>query len=121
MSAINGILMSFTSNFELLKLPNVLGAFLGAVQMILYIIFKYYKTPVAEKTEKSKTVTDHSIDMTKLTSVMPTPVSDTAVHPPPAIHDVPESQIQETKVKNQNMASLKDQNNKDLENQNQFK
>ncbi|KAF3499715.1 hypothetical protein F2Q69_00042971, partial [Brassica cretica] len=101
-------------------LPNVLGAFLGAVQMILYIIFKYYKTPVAEKTEKSKTVTDHSIDMTKLTSVMPTPVSDTAVHPPPAIHDVPESQIQETEVKNQNMASLKDQNNKDLENQNQF-
>lgn len=89
--------MSFTSNFELLKLPNVLGAFLGAVQMILYIIFKYYKTPVAEMTtEKSKAVSDHSIDMTKLTTVMPTPVSDTAVHPPHAIQDVPDSQIQVT-------------------------
>lgn len=104
--------MFFTSIFELLKLPNVLGAFLGVVQMILYIIFKYYKTPVAEKTEKFKTVSDHSIDMTKLTTVMPSPVSDTAIHPPPAIHDVPESQIQVT--------GLKDQNNKDIENQNQL-
>ncbi|KAF8116947.1 hypothetical protein N665_0013s0006 [Sinapis alba] len=101
-------------------LPNVLGAFLGVVQMILYIIFKYYKTPVAEKTEKLKTVSDHSIDMTKLTTVMPSPVSDTAVHPPPAIHDVPKSQIQVTEVKNQNMTGLKDQNNKDIENQNQL-
>lgn len=112
--------MSFTSNFELLKLPNVLGAFLGAVQMILYIIFKYYKTPVAEKTDISKTVSDHSIDMTKLTTAMPTPVSDTAAHPPPAIHDVPESHIQVTEVRNQNMTGLKDQNNKDHENQNQL-
>ncbi|KAG2298959.1 hypothetical protein Bca4012_010515 [Brassica carinata] len=102
-------------------LPNVLGAFLGAVQMILYIIFKYYKTPVAEKTEKSKTVSDHSIDMTKLTTAMPTSVSDTAVHPPPAIHDVPESQIQVTEVRNQNVTGLKDQNNKDHGTKTNFK
>nr|5XPD_A Chain A, sugar transporter [Arabidopsis thaliana] len=37
-------------------LPNVLGAFLGAVQMILYIIFKYYKTPVAQMKKYTCTV-----------------------------------------------------------------
>ncbi|CAH8389908.1 unnamed protein product [Eruca vesicaria subsp. sativa] len=109
-----------TSNFKLLKLPNVLGAFLGAVQIILYIIFKYYKTPVAEETEKSKTMSDHAIDMTKLTTVMPSPVSYTAVLLPPTIPDVPETQIQVTKVKNHNITGLKDQNNKDVENQNKL-
>lgn len=105
--------MSFMSNFELLKLPNVLGAFLGAVQMILYVIFKYYKTPVEQKTEKSKTVSDHSIDIAKLTTVKPGPVLDSAGHPPPAIHSVPETQM------SQNMTGPKDQNNKDVQNQNQ--
>ncbi|KAL1218816.1 Bidirectional sugar transporter SWEET13 [Cardamine amara subsp. amara] len=71
-------------------LPNVMGAFLGAVQMILYIIYKYYKTPVVKKTEKSKTVADHSIDIVKLTTVLP------------------ETQIQVTEVKSQNMTDAKD-------------
>jgi len=63
-----------------LKLPNILGAFLGAVQMILYVIFKYYKTPlVVDETEKPKTVSDHSINMVKLSS---TPASgDLTVQP----------------------------------------
>uniref|UniRef100_A0A1J3EFS0 Bidirectional sugar transporter SWEET n=1 Tax=Noccaea caerulescens TaxID=107243 RepID=A0A1J3EFS0_NOCCA len=92
-------------------LPNVLGAFLGAVQMILYVIFKYYKTPVAEKTEKSKTVSDHSIDIAKLTTVMPGRISDSAVYPPPAGNNVPETQIQVTELKSQNLTGQKDQNN----------
>ncbi|ESQ43514.1 hypothetical protein EUTSA_v10014268mg [Eutrema salsugineum] len=96
-------------------LPNVLGAFLGSVQMILYIIFKYYKTPVAQKTEKSKSVSDHSIDIAKLTTVIPGPISDSAVHPPPA----PETQIQVTEVKSQNMTGPKDHNDKDVQNQDQ--
>ncbi|CAH2070463.1 unnamed protein product [Thlaspi arvense] len=98
-------------------LPNVLGAFLGAVQMILYVIFKYYKTPMAEKTEKSKTASDHSIDIGKLT--MTGPILDSSVHIPPAIHDVPETQIQVAEVKSQNMTGPKDANIKDVENQNQ--
>lgn len=107
-----------TSNFELLKLPNVLGAFLGAIQMILYIIFKYYKTPLADKTEKSKTVPDHSIDIAKLTTVMPGPVLDSAVHLLPAIHTVPDTELQVTEGKSQNITGPKDQRNKDFENQN---
>lgn len=111
--------MYFFACFELLKLPNVLGAFLGAVQMILYVIFKYYKTPVAEKTEKSKTMSDHSIDIAKLTTVIPGPISDSAVYPPPASNNVPETQIQVTELKSQNLAGQKDQNNKCVQNQNQ--
>ncbi|CAD5328979.1 unnamed protein product [Arabidopsis thaliana] len=63
-----------------IMLPNILGAFLGAVQMILYVIFKYYKTPlVVDETEKPKTVSDHSINMVKLSS---TPASgDLTVQP----------------------------------------
>ena len=45
-----------------------MGAFLGAVQMILYIIYKYYKAPKTDDTEKPKTVSDHSINMVKLAS-----------------------------------------------------
>lgn len=46
-----------------------MGAFLGAVQMILYVIFKYYnKASVVDETEKPKTVSDHSINMVKLSS-----------------------------------------------------
>ncbi|CAA7052701.1 unnamed protein product [Microthlaspi erraticum] len=100
-------------------LPNVLGAFLGAVQMILYIIFKYYKTPVAEKTGKPKTVFDHSIDITRLTNVMPGPISDSAVYPPHASNNVPETQIQVTELKSKNLTAQKDQNNKGVQNQNQ--
>ncbi|EFH39172.1 nodulin MtN3 family protein [Arabidopsis lyrata subsp. lyrata] len=100
-------------------LPNVLGAFLGAVQMILYIIFKYYKIPMAQKTDKSKAVSDHSIDIAKLTTVTPGPISDSAVHQPPLIHNVPETQIQVTEVKSQNITDPKDQINKDVENQSQ--
>ncbi|AED95993.1 Bidirectional sugar transporter SWEET13 [Arabidopsis thaliana] len=100
-------------------LPNVLGAFLGAVQMILYIIFKYYKTPVAQKTDKSKDVSDHSIDIAKLTTVIPGAVLDSAVHQPPALHNVPETKIQLTEVKSQNMTDPKDQINKDVQKQSQ--
>ncbi|EOA14916.1 hypothetical protein CARUB_v10028257mg [Capsella rubella] len=98
-------------------LPNVLGAFLGAVQMILYIVFKYYMTPVAEKTDKSKAVSsDHSIDIAKLTTVIP----GSTVHEPPAVHNVPETQIQVTEVKSQNMTEPNDQTtSKDVQNQNQ--
>lgn len=61
------------------QLPNILGAFLGAVQMILYVIFKYYKAPKVDDTEKPKTVSDHSIDMVKLAS---TPASgELTAHP----------------------------------------
>lgn len=82
----------------LLKLPNILGAFLGAVQMILYIIFKYYKAPKVDDTEKPKTVQDHSIDMVKLAST--TPVSgDMTVHPQTHAGDL-EGQM-EKKVTNQ--------------------
>lgn len=87
--------------------------------MILYIIFKYYTTPVAEKTDKSKAVSDHSIDIAKLTTVISGPVSDSAVHQPPAIHNVPETQIQVTEVKSHNMTDPKDQISKDVQNQNQ--
>ncbi|CAD5334539.1 unnamed protein product [Arabidopsis thaliana] len=100
-------------------LPNVLGAFLGAVQMILYIIFKYYKTPVAQKTDKSKDVSDHSIDIAKLTTVIPGAVLDSAVNQPPALHNVPETKIQLTEVKSQNMTDPKDQINKDVQKQSQ--
>lgn len=56
-----------------------MGAFLGAVQMILYVIYKYYKAPKTDDTEKPKTVSDHSIDMVKLVS---TPASgDITGHP----------------------------------------
>lgn len=48
--------------------------------MILYIIFKYYKAPKTDDTEKPKTVTDHSIDMVKLASATPVSV-DLIVHP----------------------------------------
>ncbi|KAJ0243055.1 Bidirectional sugar transporter SWEET13 [Hirschfeldia incana] len=97
LSAITWLFYGLAIKDFYVALPNVLGAFLGAVQMILYILFKYYKTPVAEKTEKSKTVSDHSIDIAKLATVMPGPV---------------------TEVKSQNITGPKDQRNKDFENQN---
>ncbi|XP_010442559.1 PREDICTED: bidirectional sugar transporter SWEET13-like [Camelina sativa] len=101
-------------------LPNVLGAFLGAVQMILYIIFKYYKTPVAQKTDKSKAVaSEYSIDIAKLTTITPGPISDSTVHQAPAVHNVLETQIQVTEVKSQNMNDGEDQTSKDVQNQNQ--
>ena len=56
-----------------------MGAFLGAVQMILYIIYKYYKAPKTDDTEKPKTVSGHSIDMVKLAS---TPASGDLKAPP---------------------------------------
>ncbi|OAO94327.1 SWEET13 [Arabidopsis thaliana] len=87
--------------------------------MILYIIFKYYKTPVAQKTDKSKDVSDHSIDIAKLTTVIPGAVLDSAVHQPPALHNVPETKIQLTEVKSQNMTDPKDQINKDVQKQSQ--
>ncbi|CAH8389907.1 unnamed protein product [Eruca vesicaria subsp. sativa] len=119
LSAVTWLFYGLAIKDFFVALPNVLGAFLGAVQMILYIIFKYYKTPVAEETEESKTMSDHTIDMTKLTTVTPSPVSYTAVLLPPTIPDVPENQIQVTKVKNHNINGLKDQN-KNVENQNQL-
>lgn len=73
------LLMMWLVLFCDLKLPNILGAFLGAVQMILYVIFKYYKAPVVDEAEKPKTVSDHSINMVKLSS---TPASgDLTVQP----------------------------------------
>ncbi|KAJ4909992.1 Bidirectional sugar transporter SWEET13 [Raphanus sativus] len=117
LSAITWLFYGLAIKDFYVALPNVLGAFLGAIQMILYIIFKYYKTPVAETTEKSKTVSDHSIDIAKLTTVMPGPVLDSAVHLLPAIHTVPDTELQVTEIQSQNITGPKDQRNKDFENQ----
>ncbi|CAN8273973.1 unnamed protein product [Cochlearia groenlandica] len=69
LSAITWLFYGLAIKDFYVALPNILGAFLGAVQMILYIIFKYYKTSKAnDETEKPKTVSDHSIDMVKLES-----------------------------------------------------
>ncbi|XP_010433698.1 PREDICTED: bidirectional sugar transporter SWEET14-like [Camelina sativa] len=71
LSAITWLFYGLAIKDFYVALPNILGAFLGAVQMILYVIFKYYKTPsvVVDETEKPKTVSaDHSINMVKLSS-----------------------------------------------------
>ncbi|KAJ4899550.1 Bidirectional sugar transporter SWEET14 [Raphanus sativus] len=80
LSAITWLFYGLAIKDFYVALPNILGAFLGAVQMILYIIFKYYKAPKTDDTEKPKTVTDHSIDMVKLASATPVSV-DLIVHP----------------------------------------
>ncbi|KAG2263233.1 hypothetical protein Bca52824_070312 [Brassica carinata] len=80
LSAITWLFYGLAIKDFYVALPNILGAFLGAVQMILYVIFKYYKAPKVDDTEKPKTVADHSIDMVKLAST--TPVSgDLTVRP----------------------------------------
>ncbi|KAF8117731.1 hypothetical protein N665_0008s0084 [Sinapis alba] len=79
LSAITWLFYGLAIKDFYVALPNIMGAFLGAVQMILYIIYKYYKAPKTDDTEKPKTVPDHSIDMIKLAS---TPVSgEMTVHP----------------------------------------
>ncbi|CAN6879659.1 hypothetical protein BRARA_K01559 [Brassica rapa] len=98
LSAITWLFYGLAIKDFYVALPNILGAFLGAVQMILYIIFKYYKAPKVDDTEKPKTVQDHSIDMVKLAST--TPVSgDMTVHPQTHAGDL-EGQM-EKKVTNQ--------------------
>ncbi|XP_010539122.2 PREDICTED: bidirectional sugar transporter SWEET13 [Tarenaya hassleriana] len=66
LSAVTWLLYGLSIKDFYVALPNILGAFLGVVQMILYIVYKYYKAPAVQETEKTKKVPDHSIDIAKL-------------------------------------------------------
>ncbi|CAH8365028.1 unnamed protein product [Eruca vesicaria subsp. sativa] len=62
--------------------PNVIGFVLGALQMILYVVFKYCKTPsdLVEKELEAAKLPEVSIDMLKLgTQASPEPAEITVV------------------------------------------
>ncbi|KAJ0248689.1 Bidirectional sugar transporter SWEET12 [Hirschfeldia incana] len=62
--------------------PNVIGFVLGALQMILYVVFKYCKTPsdLVEKELEAAKLPEVSIDMLKLgTLASPEPAEITVV------------------------------------------
>ncbi|XP_010421173.1 PREDICTED: bidirectional sugar transporter SWEET12-like [Camelina sativa] len=66
--------------------PNVIGFVLGALQMILYVVYKYCKTPselVEKELETAKLHDEVSIDMLKLGTLIasPEPAAITVVRP----------------------------------------
>ncbi|XVF11469.1 hypothetical protein REPUB_Repub08aG0030500 [Reevesia pubescens] len=66
-----------------IAIPNVLGFFFGMLQMVLYAIYRKYK-PVIEEVK----LPEHSIDVTKLSTVMDSEVPKMkSDHQPVEVHD----------------------------------
>ncbi|XVF49556.1 hypothetical protein PTKIN_Ptkin04bG0022300 [Pterospermum kingtungense] len=63
-----------------IAIPNVLGFIFGMLQMVLYAIYKNYKTVIEEVK-----LPEHSIDVTKLSTVMDSEVHEMSSEP--EVHD----------------------------------
>lgn len=64
--------------FVFFQFPNVLGFALGALQMILYVVYRYCKTPpqLGEKEVEAAKLPEVSLDMLKLGTVSsPEPIA----------------------------------------------
>ncbi|XVE56523.1 hypothetical protein DITRI_Ditri04bG0017500 [Diplodiscus trichospermus] len=64
-----------------ISIPNVLGFVFGLLQMVLYAVYKNYKTVVIEEVK----LPEHSIDVTKLSRVIDSEVQEMSSEP--EVHD----------------------------------
>lgn len=79
MSVLNNYHVIATKQFfSFLQFPNVIGFALGALQMILYVVYKYCKTPphLGEKEVEAAKLPEVTLDMLKLGTVSsPDPIA----------------------------------------------
>ena len=80
MSVLNNYNVIATKQIFFLQFPNVIGFALGALQMILYVVYKYCKTPphLGEKEVEAAKLPEVTLDMLKLGTVS-SPETITAV------------------------------------------